>query len=76
MGGHITGSSIYSTGGRFCCHYSNYWSYTLFLSTFFIMRSWYVFLHWMQDSVLVFSFEVRALTEMKYGALRACTDLQ
>ena len=30
MGGHITGSSIYySTGGRFCCHYSNYWSYTL-----------------------------------------------
>lgn len=22
VGGHITGKSIYSTGGRFCCHHS------------------------------------------------------
>ena len=37
MGGHIAGNSIYSTGGRFCCHYGNYWNYPLFLPPFFIM---------------------------------------
>lgn len=29
VGGHITGKSIYSTGGRFCCHHSITGSSTL-----------------------------------------------